>query len=869
MRVYVLLLGLLALLASAQDPSQTGFISIDCGLESNSSYVNPGNRITYAPDAKYIDTGVNQIAPQNFPEGIRNCYTLGPVIRGGKYLVRAVFSYGNYDDRNQPPSFDVYLGVHFWETVAPLDLSRLEIITVAQNKSLQVCLVNTDKGTPYITAIELRPLPDTMYPLVNASQSLILRDDRTNHGGSEITRYPDDPYDRIWFPADNQTGWKPINTSAKVSAIDGDEFRAPSAVLRTAVTASSLAESINFTVGTSGEKSIYLIVHCAEIRQLQPNESREFKILANDERWLGATNLKYLQSWYVYTLPPGQTGTVTYSIQATGNATIPPLLSALEVHKMIHMDTVPTDAADIDAISEVKKYYNLKAWMGDPCVPSNLTWDGLNCSYNEFENPRIISLNLSRRGLGLGISPSIANLTALTSLDLSHSNLTGEIPGDLAELPKLKFINLADNQLSGQVPKILLEKSQAGSLTLSIEGNSRLLTEENPHEKKKSKKGIILAVSIAAPAIFIFALVLVFTLLRRVRKKRLDTAKCIPPEILGKERGEQNRNVNSDGNQYTFAEILHFTKNFSNQIGKGGFGIVYLGNLQDGTQAAVKLLSESSTQGVKEFLAEAKILTRVHHRNLVSLLGYCNDPSHLALVYEFMAQGSLAKHLADNSSENSILSWKIRLRIAVDVAQGLDYLHSFCKPAIVHRDVKSTNILLSEDLTAKLADFGLSRIFHDQRCYPSTAIAGTPGYLDPEYYQTSELNEKTDVYSFGVVLLELITGQPPIINGLQKMSLVSWIHAHIERGDITAIVDQRLHGKYDINSMWKTVEVAMACTTHNSNQRPSMSDVVIQLKDCLNAMAFFDSSSNLNAQEESLLGVLPSPLSSGISPLLR
>ncbi|CAA6672859.1 unnamed protein product [Spirodela intermedia] len=734
MRVYVLLLGLLALLASAQDPSQTGFISIDCGLESNSSYVNPGNRITYAPDAKYIDTGVNQIVSpkvdmsklhrfystlRSFPEGIRNCYTLGPVIRGGKYLVRAVFSYGNYDDRNQPPSFDVYLGVHFWETVAPLDLSRLEIITVAQNKSLQVCLVNTDKGTPYITAIELRPLPDIMYPLVNASQSLILRDD-----GRTM-------------------------------------FRAPSAVLRTAVTASSLAESINFTVGTSGEKSIYLIVHCAEIRQLQPNESREFKILANDEGWLGATNLKYLQSWYVYTLPPGQTGTVTYSIQATGNATIPPLLSALRV----------------DAISEVKKYYNLKTWMGDPCVPSNLTWDGLNCSYNEFENPRIISLNLSRRGLGLGISPSIANLTALTSLDLSHSNLTGEIPGDLAELPKLKFINLADNQLSGQVPKILLEKSQAGSLTLSIEGNSRLLTEENPHEKKKSKKGIILAVSIAAP-----------------------------------ERGEQNRNVNSDGNQYTFAEILHFTKNFSNQIGKGGFGIVYLGNLQDGTQAA------------------AKILTRVHHRNLVSLLGYCNDL-------------------------NSILSWKIRLRIAVDVAQGLDYLHSFCKPAIVHRDVKSTNILLSEDLTAKLADFGLSRIFHDQRCYPSTAIAGTPGYLDPEYYQTSELNEKTDVYSFGVVLLELITGQPPIINGLQKMSLVSWIHAHIERGDITAIVDQRLHGKYDINSMWKTVEVAMACTTHNSNQRPSMSDVVIQLKDCLNAMAFFDSSSNLNAQEESLLGV--------------
>ncbi|RRT48568.1 hypothetical protein BHE74_00016320 [Ensete ventricosum] len=193
------------------------------------------------------------------------------------------------------------------------------------------------------------------------------------------------------------------------------------------------------------------------------------------------------------------------------------------------------------------------------------------------------------------------------------------------------------------------------------------------------------------------------------------TSGCLKPR---KEDGfaghvkEKNKQFQLKNQEFTYEDLVYITKNFQHTIGKGGFGTVYLGELQDGTQVAVKVNSQSSSQGINEFQAEvnAELLTKIHHKNLMSLVGYCEDENFLALVYEYMAQGSLEQHL-----------------------RGLEYLHSGCKPPIIHRDVKPTNILLNHKGEAKIADFGVSRIFQNDQTHVSTAVVGTMGYLDPEY----------------------------------------------------------------------------------------------------------------------------------------
>uniref|UniRef100_A0A2N9G9W7 Protein kinase domain-containing protein n=1 Tax=Fagus sylvatica TaxID=28930 RepID=A0A2N9G9W7_FAGSY len=204
----------------------------------------------------------------------------------------------------------------------------------------------------------------------------------------------------------------------------------------------------------------------------------------------------------------------------------------------------------------------------------------------------------------------------------------------------------------------------------------------------------------------------------------------------------------------------------------------------------------------------------------------------MGLIYEYMANGNLARHLSDKNA--SFLSWETRLKIAMHSAQGLEYLHNGCKPPIIHRDVKSTNILLDENFQAKLADLGLSRVFPGEGgTHVSTKVVGTPGYLDPEYYASNQLNEKSDVYSFGVVLLEIITGQTAIIKNPEKVHVIQWVSPMLERGDVKNIVDPRLEGDLDINSVWKAIEVAMACVSPTSIERPTMTYVVIELKQCL------------------------------------
>ncbi|PNX83682.1 receptor-like protein kinase, partial [Trifolium pratense] len=284
---------------------------------------------------------------------------------------------------------------------------------------------------------------------------------------------------------------------------------------------------------------------------------------------------------------------------------------------------------------------------------------------------------------------------------------------------------------------------------------------------------------------------------------------------------------------FSYTEILNITDNFKTIIGEGGFGEVYFGTLQNQTQVAVKRLSPSSVQGYKEFQSEAQLLMIVHHRNLVPLIGYCDEDEIKALIYEYMANGNLHQHLLVENT--NILKWNERLNIAVDAANGLDYLHNGCKPPIIHRDLKPSNILLDENMHAKIADFGISRTFvNDIDSHISTCPAGTFGYVDPEVQRTGNTNKKNDVYSFGIVLFVLITGRQAIVRaGGENINILEWVIPIIESGDIQNVVDPKLEGEFSINSAWKIVEIAMSCISPNAVERPDMSLIFAELKECL------------------------------------
>ncbi|XP_039155300.1 probable LRR receptor-like serine/threonine-protein kinase At4g29180 [Eucalyptus grandis] len=238
------------------------------------------------------------------------------------------------------------------------------------------------------------------------------------------------------------------------------------------------------------------------------------------------------------------------------------------------------------------------------------------------------------------------------------------------------------------------------------------------------------------------------------------------------------------------------TRNFGTVLVEGGSGNVYFGTLEDGSEVAVKVFFCFSIRGSTEFQAKAKNLRAVDHENLVPLLGYCDGTKTKALIYEFMDGGNLRQNLSGDRA--NFWTWSKRLQIALDVAQGLDYLHHGCYPPIIHGDLSAANIWLNEKMQAKIADFGISAF--EPRALDSypTCPLGTPGYFDPEFYPYSRSDRKSDVYSFGIILFELITGQPAVI------------------------MDPSLQGKFNIDSAWKVVEIAKSCTRPTGVERPDI-----------------------------------------------
>lgn len=286
----------------------------------------------------------------------------------------------------------------------------------------------------------------------------------------------------------------------------------------------------------------------------------------------------------------------------------------------------------------------------------------------------------------------------------------------------------------------------------------------------------------------------------------------------------------------TFAQLIEATNGFSQEslIGIGGFGKVYKAELKDGSIVAIKKLLQFSCQGDREFTAEMETLGKIEHRNLVPLLGYCKVGEERLLVYEYMHGGSLDDMLHGDGAMKEKLTWDLRKKIARGAARGLSFLHHNCIPHIIHRDMKSSNVLLDRSLEARVSDFGMARLISALDTHLSVStLAGTPGYVPPEYYQSFRCTTKGDIYSFGVILLELLTGKRPTDKEFfEDTNLVGWVRQLVNEKRSSDVLDPGLEGNAsDQYEMLQYLKIACDCVQDQPSRRPSMLKIVSMLKE--------------------------------------
>ncbi|XP_051207420.1 receptor protein kinase WSS1 [Lolium perenne] len=496
-----------------------------------------------------------------------------------------------------------------------------------------------------------------------------------------------------------------------------------------------------------------------------------------------------------------------------------------------------------------------ETWNGNtPCG----NWIGVICS-----NGNVSILDLHNRGLSGIISPSIANLTGVRRLDLSDNHLTGVVPDALTTMPNLIFLDVSNNTLNGELPKF------KPSVKVLAEGNrfGESTGLEN-YFKLKSNVGMIIGVFIAV----LLLITCVWLLVHYRRKKNTekfgrvstngspDESEMTKIQMVGTHRNS-NRNTavptdysqvsagstniaylfESHGMELPIEVLLKATDNFNEDciLGKGGFGVVFKGNL-NGKLVAVKRCDSGTmgTKGQQEFMAEIDVLTKVRHRHLVGLLGYCTHGYERLLVYEYMSGGTLREHLCDlQRSGFTPLTWTQRMTIALDVARGIEYLHGLAQETFIHRDLKPSNILLDQDLRAKVSDFGLVKLANDTDKSMMTKVAGTFGYLAPEYATTGKVTTKVDVYAYGVILMEMITGRKVLDDSLpdEESHLVTIFRRNmLDKVKFRKFVDPTLELSAEAwKSLLEVSDLARHCTAREQNQRPDMCHCVNRLSSLL------------------------------------
>ncbi|KAL4584517.1 hypothetical protein LXL04_009120 [Taraxacum kok-saghyz] len=466
----------------------------------------------------------------------------------------------------------------------------------------------------------------------------------------------------------------------------------------------------------------------------------------------------------------------------------------------------------------------------------------------------IHALDLSNNNFSGTIPSSISNLTNLEKLDLSRNNLSGGIPSSLKVLNFLSSFNVAHNKLQGPIPTggqfgTFLSQNYENNPGLcgppinTVCGNpNRSNTTNSSHRKGPNKKmivGLILGICFGV-GITLTCLALWILSKRRILPRgdpevfHMDmvsfnstSAIELPKDTSGVILFPNNA---KDIKNLTISDILKATENFSqaNIIGCGGFGLVYKATLPNGKKLAVKKLSGDMGLIAREFKAEVEALSTAQHQNLVSLQGYCVHDGCQLLIYSYMENGSLDFWLHEKPDGASRLDWPTRLKILQGASCGLSYMHQVCEPHIVHRDIKSSNILLDEQFEAYVADFGLSRLIHPYNTHVTTELVGTLGYIPPEYSQSWIATLRGDIYSFGVVMLELLTGKRPMEVFRPKASreLVVWVNQMRREGKQEEVFDTLLKDKGFEEEMLQVLDVACMCVNVNPVKRPSINEVV-------------------------------------------
>ncbi|KAJ6803310.1 receptor-like kinase TMK3 [Iris pallida] len=524
------------------------------------------------------------------------------------------------------------------------------------------------------------------------------------------------------------------------------------------------------------------------------------------------------------------------------------------------------------------------SWTGnDPCGSS---WFGVSCT-----GPTNISrINLQKLNISGSISPSLGQLRSLGEIRLAGNNLNSTIPDVLTTLPSLTLLDLSNNDIGPPVPKfrdsVKLVINGNPQLDPSAPprappggnsppggnfppgGNSQ--PNNSPPSSGASNSGYVSKRS-KKPNMLVFILPIVIGIVvillaglfvycrRKGRKGTFPAPSSVvvqprdssDPENMVKiviandannsvasslptttSSGTSDTHVIESGNLVVSVQILRsVTNNFAadQELGRGGFGVVYKGELHDGTQIAVKRMESGmlSSKAFDEFQAEIAVLSKVRHRNLVSLLGFSAEDNEKLLVYEYMPNGALSKHLFHWKKHNlNPLSWKRRLNIALDVARAMEYLHSLAHQSFIHRDLKSSNILLGDDYRAKVADFGLVKLAPEGQYSLATRLAGTFGYLAPEYAVTGKVTTKVDVFSFGVVLVELLTGMTALDDERSEETrhLASWFYyIRTNKDTLRSAIDKSIDISDDtFESICAVSDLAGHCIAREPHQRPDM-----------------------------------------------
>ncbi|MQL97509.1 hypothetical protein Taro_030205 [Colocasia esculenta] len=471
----------------------------------------------------------------------------------------------------------------------------------------------------------------------------------------------------------------------------------------------------------------------------------------------------------------------------------------------------------------------------------------------------LLMMSLGHNQLTGPIPTSFEGLTAVAVLDLSHNHLSGSIPAALGKLSFLVELDVSNNNLSGMIPS-------TGQLTTfnasRYENNTELCGVPLPpcrtgldgrgsnwtaHERRRLLGGSTL-IWIAVSLVFVVSVLLALYKLRKKGKagenrggyiETLPISRATSWKLSG---AKEPLSINIAAfekplRKLTFSHLLEATGGFDEafKIGSGGFGEVYRAQLGDGCIVAVKkLVHFAAGQGDREFTAEMETIGKIKHRNLAPLLGYCKVGEERLLVYEYMKHGSLDAVLHNRTKESPKLDWLARKRIATGAARGLAFLHHSCIPHVIHRDMKASNVLLDENLNARVSDFGMARLVSALDTHLSVStLAGTPGYVPPEYYHSFRCTTKGDVYSYGVVLLELLSGKKPTDpSEFGDSNLVGWAKQKVREGKGGEVFDPELVGEKSCEEeLHRYLKVACGCLDDRPLRRPSMVQVMAMFKE--------------------------------------